>query len=43
MPNWWDMVWWVFQLGIMALMLWLLYAIATGVDRDFLHEKDEEE
>ncbi len=43
MPNWWDMVWWLFQLGIMALFLWLLYAVAVGVDKDFLHTKDEDD
>lgn len=42
MPNWWDMVWWLFQLGIMSLLLWLLYAVATGVDRDYLKSKDDE-
>lgn len=41
MPNGWDMVWWLFQLGIMSLLLWLLYAVATGVDRDFLGDEND--
>lgn len=36
MPNWWDLVWWVFQIGIMSLLLWLLSHIALGIDRDFV-------
>ncbi|KPV41971.1 hypothetical protein [Alicyclobacillus ferrooxydans] len=41
MPNGWDLVWWLFQLGIMSGLLWMLYSVATGVDRDFVRAEDE--
>lgn len=41
MPNGWDLVWWLFQLGIMSGLLWLLYGVAIRVDRDFLQSAEE--
>ncbi len=38
MPNWWDMVWWLYQLGLMSGVLWVLYGIARWVDRNFLEQ-----
>ncbi|MHB1683004.1 MAG: hypothetical protein ACYCYO_09330 [Bacilli bacterium] len=35
MPNWWDLVWWIFELVIMSLLLVTLTVVATRVDRDF--------
>lgn len=43
MPDWWDMVWWLFQLAIMSSLLWLLYAVAIRVDRDFVRIEETEE
>lgn len=43
MPNWWDLVWWVFQLGVMALLLWFLSNVALRVDRDFVRLRGDEQ
>lgn len=43
MPDWWDMVRWLFQLAIMSILLWLLYSVATGADHDFIRVEEDDE
>ncbi|PWI57816.1 hypothetical protein [Sulfoacidibacillus thermotolerans] len=33
MPNWWDLVWWIFQLVIMSALLLILHLVATREDQ----------
>ncbi|MCI0182165.1 MAG: hypothetical protein OWR52_12950 [Acidibacillus sp.] len=34
MPNWWDLVWWIFQLVVMSALLMALHTVATREDRE---------